>query len=94
MNKMTAAVKKRACELFAALICPKMSEGKVSTYFQEMVKDYSDVFVDEVPNELPPRIELDFEINLKSDQQPPVRPVIRLSHEELKRQLQVFLTMV
>ncbi len=58
------------------------------------MKDYSGVFVDELPNELPPRRGLDFEINLKSDQQPPVRPVIQLSHEELKelkRQLQVIL---
>ncbi len=41
-----------------------------------------------------PRRDIDFEINLKSDQPPPVRSVIRLSSEqltELKKQLRMLL---
>ena len=57
--------------------------------------EFQDVFLDELPDTLPPKREIDFEINLKKDQPPPVRPVIRLSQDELKelkRQLQVLMS--
>ncbi len=61
--------------------------------FSDLVEEYDDIFVDELPNELPPQ-RVDFEIDLKNDSPPPVRPVIRLSTtelQELKRQLQTLL---
>ena len=49
----------------------------------------------ELPDTLPPHRDLDFEIRLKQDETTPVRPVIRLSSEELqelRRQLQLLLS--
>ncbi len=57
--------------------------------------DYKDVFLDELPDELPPRRNVEFEINLKSDEPPPVRTEIGLWKDELaelKKQLPSFPT--
>ena len=57
--------------------------------------EFQDVFLDELPDKIPTKRGIDFEINLKKDQPPPVRPVIRLSQDELKelkRQLQVLMS--
>lgn len=66
----------------------------VSPHFRSLVSEYQSIFVEELPNQLPPKRDLEFEITLQSDQPPPVRPVIRLSTEEikeLKKQLQSML---
>ena len=65
--------------------------------FNEIVKEFKDIFVDELPKALPPRRPIEFEINTKIDHPPPVRPVIRLSEaelKELKRQLKELLSRV
>ncbi len=43
------------------------------------------IFLDELPDELPPMRDVNFEIKLQSDQPPPFRPVIRLGAEGAKR---------
>lgn len=91
---MVALVKKGKCELFAVRVQPNNKDMVITDKFDSLVKEFDDIFLDELPNELPPRREVDFEINLKSDQPPPIRPVIRLSAEELKelkKQLQMLL---
>lgn len=95
---MGKLVRKRYAELFAAKLRAKdRTTEKVNCGddFRPVVEDFSDIFVDELPKKLSPKRELYFEINLKSDEPPPVRPVIRLSSEEikeLKKQLQGLLS--
>ena len=67
----------------------------VSKPYNDVVDEFSDVFMDELPNELPPMRHVNFSIRLKQDEPPPVKPVIRLSPEELielKRQLKLLLS--
>ena len=56
----------------------------VNDEFRELITEYSDVFRNEIPDELPPRRNLEFEIHTEPGARPPVRSVIRLSTEELK----------
>eukprot|EP00171_Calliarthron_tuberculosum_P022005 IDg22005t1 len=74
---------------------PKLGTMTMTTSFEKIVEEYNDVFLEELPNALPPKRDVEFEINLKSDEPPPVRPVIRLSTNELaelKKQLQMYLS--
>lgn len=67
---------------------------KVTDEFRGLVEEFNDVFLEELPDELPLERDLDFETKTKSDQQPSLRPVIRLSQAELqewKKQLQLLL---
>ena len=52
--------------------------------FKNLVSEFKDVFVDELPDGVPLRREIEFDIKLKKDQPLPVRPVISLSKDELK----------
>lgn len=77
-------MRKKWNELYAVRVRPNIEDIRVSDQFKDIVADYEDIFVEELPDKLPPQRDLDIEINLKSDELPPVRPVIRLSSEELK----------
>ena len=93
-KKMVKLVKKKKCELYAVQLRPEITKMKVSEKFSELVDEFADVFKEELPRELPPKRDVEFEIKLHSYESPPVRPVIRLSTEELKelkRQLQSLL---
>ena len=95
IKAMRKLVRKRKAELFAVRVNPKMISRNVSPAFTDLVSEYQDIFKDELPDTLPPHRDLDFEIRLKQDETPPVRPVIRLSSEELqeqRRQLQLLLS--
>ena len=76
--------KRLKAELFAFPLRPAISTMNIADGFQDLVEEFKDVFRNELPNELPPKRDLDFSINTKSDERPPVRPVIRLSSTELK----------
>ena len=87
-KKLSAFVRKKRGELYAIRITEetanKFKDMTVSSEFEGLVKEFQDIFREELPDELPPQRDLDFEINTKTDEPPLVRPVIRLSHEELK----------
>lgn len=94
LKRMSTLVRRKRCELFAVQVHPNVKSIKISEPFQELVSEFNDIFLDELPDKLPPHREVDFEINLKSDEPQPVRPIIRLSQEELKelkKQLQMLL---
>lgn len=96
IKQLKKIVRKKAGELFAVRVKPKPkpSTMKVHRKFVDIVEEFEDVLIDEIPDELPPFRDVNFEINLKTDEPPPVRPVIRLSTselQELKRQLQLLL---
>lgn len=66
-KKVAKLVKKKGNELFAVRVRPKMEELKVDDRFKDLVDEFYDIFVEELPNNLPPSRELDFQIQLKSD---------------------------
>jgi len=84
IKKLSKLVRKKGNELFAIQVRPGTDDIQVSEDFKDIVAEYSDIFVEELPDNLPPKRDLEFEINLKVDEPPPVRPVIRLSPEEIK----------
>ncbi len=92
LKKMCHLVRKQQSEIYAVRESSLELKGmQVHKEISDLVEEYDDIFVDELPNELPPLREVDFEIDLKSDSPPPVRPVIRLftnEIQELKRQVQ------
>ena len=93
LKKFSMLVRKRKGELYVARMKPDIMV-KATEEFKDITREYSDIFVDELPDQLPPNREVQFGIKLKSNEVPPVRPVIRLSSEELqelKRQLQMLL---
>ncbi|KAF0688967.1 hypothetical protein As57867_019454, partial [Aphanomyces stellatus] len=47
-----------------------------------LVKEFSDVFPDKLPNELPPKRGIEFDLTMKSDAKPQHRPPFRLSKLE------------
>lgn len=51
---------------------------------KDLVDGFQGIFVEELPDSLPSRREIDSEINLKSDEPAPVHTVIRLSSKEFK----------
>src|SRR5216110_778317 len=57
----------------------------------KLMKEFSDVFPEELPNQLPPRRKVDDAIELTPGAEPPSRPTYRLSYveiDELKKQLE------
>lgn len=82
---MATLVRKKGYELFAVRVGPKRESCEMGEGFQHIVSEYKDVFKEELPEELPPNRDLEFEIKLKTDEPPPMRPVIRLSTEEIKK---------
>ena len=61
---------------------------------QSLVEEYSDIFPQELPKELPPERDILHRIELVPGQNPPSRPTYKLSYvemEELKRQLKELL---
>ncbi len=57
---------------------------------QALLKQYSDVFPEDLPSELPPHREVEHKIELEAGAQPPSRPTFRMSPkelDELKQQL-------
>lgn len=76
-------MKREPVELFAVRMKQSDGEMNVAEELKDLVEQYEDIFREELPKALRPKRDLDFEIKLKSDAPPPVRPVIRLSTEEL-----------
>lgn len=87
-KKMARVLWKGNCELYMARITeciPTHSEKvKATDDFKVILTEYENIFREDLPEELPPTRGTDFEINLKPGEPPPVRPVIRLSPNELK----------
>lgn len=87
-------VRKNETELFGVRVRTTDLKMNVSVPFKNVIAEFDDVFVEELPSCLPPKRDLESKVNLKSDEPPPGRPVIRLSQEEikeLKKQLQSLL---
>src|SRR5689334_5070379 len=55
---------------------------------QSLLKQYSDVYPDDLSNELPPHRDVDHKIELEAGSQPPSRPTFRMSPKELDEQKQ------
>lgn len=94
LKRMKKMVRKGDCELFTVRLNPQDGGMKIREDFTDITEEFNEIFVDELPSQLTPKRDVDFEIKLKSDEPPPVRPVIRLSVDELKelkRQLQKLL---
>ena len=79
-------------ELFA--ICLTNIDNKLSQQLgpeaQKMVKEFSDLFPEQLPNNLPPKRVIDHAIDVTPGVEPPFRSIYRLSYEEtneLKKQL-------
>lgn len=73
---------------------PQLEKLDPTKDFKDIITEYQDIFREELPEELPPARGMEFEINLKPGESPPVRPVLRLSQRELKElkiQLQKYL---
>lgn len=87
-RKLQKAIKSRNCELYAVQLTKKLvdsiREADCSPPFRELLSEFHDIFREDLPADLPPTRGMDFEINLKPGETPPVRPVIRLSTKELK----------
>jgi len=69
---------------------PMAKTADPSGPFADLIREYSDVFPDELPDGLPPQRAMDFEINLVPGASPPAKAPYRLSHDELaelKKQL-------
>lgn len=84
---MVILVRKRASEFFAVKLRERsttIDTVNCSEQFGPLIEVFIDIFGNKFPNKLPSKRELDFEINLKSDEPPPVRPVIRHSSEKMK----------
>lgn len=56
-----------------------------SSVFISVVTELTDIFVEGLLNALPSQRDPDFEIKLKSNEPPPMRPVVLLSAEELQK---------
>lgn len=84
LKKLSNLITKNDNELFTVLVPPNLKNMSVSKNFSDIISDFHDIFVEELPDSLLPSRDLDFEINLKSNEPRPVRPILRLSAEELK----------
>lgn len=81
-------------ELFGVCIQPVGHNLEVSRVFIDVTAEFTEVFVEEPPDSLPSKRDYEFETNLRSNELQPVRPVIRLSSEQLvklKKHLQSLL---
>ena len=57
---------------------------------EKIIREFEDVFPDDLPSGLPPQREIDHRIELEPGQNPPSRPTYRMSQpemDELKKQL-------
>lgn len=93
-RKMCRTVKKDACELFAVRVRSNIRDINISDQFSDIVEEFNDIFLNELPDHLPRWGEVNLDIKLKSDQPVSVCHVIWLfpkELKELKRQLQVLL---
>lgn len=79
LKRMQRVLYKKQGELFAI----QLRSQSPPTVQNDLVEEYADIFWTELPNELPLSREVDFEIHLKSETPPSVRPVIGLSTEEI-----------
>lgn len=77
-------VRKKCCEPFAVRFRPVLNAVTISKQLGDIVEEFKDLFLDELPDQLPPWRDVNLDIKLKSDQPPTVRPQIRLSPEELQ----------
>eukprot|EP00171_Calliarthron_tuberculosum_P003840 IDg3840t1 len=95
IKQIKKLMRKKAGELFAVRVTPQLKVLHVAPAYTDIINEYKDIFLDELPDKLPPLRDVNFDINLKPDEPPPVRPVIRLSTDdlnELKYQLQLLLS--
>ena len=70
---------------------PDKTKREYSPETKTILKEYSDVFPDKLPSELPPRRDVDHRIELEQTSPPTSRPIYRMSPaelDELKSQLQ------
>lgn len=82
-KRLRRLLKHKGTELYALRLQPSSSVG-FHTYLATIFDEFSVVFKEDDPYDLPPQREHDFEMNLLQDQPPPVRSVIRLSPNELQ----------
>lgn len=85
-EKVARIVRKETCRLFTVKIRKEMATSsfiKCWEEFKHLMEKSNDLFVEELPEDLPPNRELDFYINLKTDEVPPVSSNFTLSEEEL-----------
>lgn len=94
LKKMKKMVRKRECELFTVRLTLQDGDMQIWKELTDITEQFKETLVNELPSQLPRKRDVDFEIKLKSDEPPPVRPVISLSVDELKelkKQLQKLL---
>jgi len=69
----------------------EIAEGtEVTQQLKDLCKEYKDIFVEELPQGLPPKRDIDHEIKIMDGNHPPKKKLYRLSQEEekvLKKQL-------
>ena len=72
-------------------VSPSISKSPADVSAQQLLKEYHDVFPDQLPPGLPPSRDIDHRIELMTGSTPPSRPTFRMSAaetDELKKQLQ------
>jgi hypothetical protein len=94
LEQVLADTKEEGCEAYLAVLKEKRNdeERKINDHngYGHLVDEFTDVFPDDLPNELPPKRNVDFAIELENGHTPPSRPPYRLGHRELaelKKQL-------
>lgn len=97
---MCKEVKKGSWELFVVRLSnieeSVVSAANCAADIREVVREFVNVFKEELPDELLQPRRVEFEINVIPAAKLPVRPVIRLSPwelQELKRRVQKYLKM-
>ncbi len=78
LKRMRKLIRKPGYELFGVRLRSNDVDRDVHEELEGIVEEYDDIFRDELPDATTPKRDVDFEINLKTDEPPPVRPVIRL----------------
>ena len=82
-KKMLRVIKRKQGEVFRVKLSGSAEKANINDNYKGLVSEFQDVFSEDLPNNLPPERDIEFEINLKPGSTPPVRPVIRLTQEEL-----------
>ena len=84
----------RSLAIFGARFTPdgcfRLQQPTVRTQLQGLLKDYEDIFPDNLPKGRPPKRQVEFEIKTEEGAVPPNKPPYRLSpkeHEELQAQI-------
>lgn len=70
VKKLAKFAKQDGNGLFAVGVHPKVKHMNVNENFNNIVSDYKEMFVEDLPDNLPLHRALHFEINLKSDEPP------------------------